>query len=70
MKLGEILQRLLREDGKSAAIQIELNGFEIFRTIPPGGTVIGAIAVSGPGDKYEHELIIAVSPLYWLAPLP
>ena len=117
MKLAGIMNELAAADGKSAAIQIELNGFEVYRFMPEGtgmyndlwmqkkkntvklmgkstlrlwtdmalrgfprpmsiepgnivfcgggfpilladGTLIGVIAVSGPGDEYEHELII------------
>lgn len=119
MQLAETLQKLTAADGKAAAVQIELNGFEVYRSMPEGtgryndlwmqkkkntvrlmgkstlrlwteraavgfprpremapsgeivfcgggfpillkdGSVIGAIAVSGPaGDEYEHELVV------------
>lgn len=117
LKLGGILQETAAKEGKSAAIQIELGDFEVFRSMPEGtgryndlwmqkkkntvrmmekstlrlwtemasrgvkrqmsivpgdivfcgggfplklkdGTLIGVIAVSGPGDEYEHDLIV------------
>lgn len=117
-RLGKILCLLAESDRKAAAVQIELNGLEVFRVMPEGtgayqelwmkkkkstvkqlgkstlrlwtemaargmarkiemepagsivfcgggfpilledGTVLGVIVVSGPGDEYEHELIV------------
>ena len=117
-ELGELLRRMSKEDGKAAAIQIELGDMEVYRWMPQGtnafndywmqkkkstvrmmgkstlrlwtemamrgvprkmemlpqsdivfcgggfpillkdGTRVGVITVSGPGDEYEHDLIV------------
>lgn len=117
LKLGNLMAAMAEQDQKDAAIQIELGGMEVFRSMAPGtgayndlwmskkkntvklmgkstlrlwtemasrgvprvmginppdivfcgggfpillkdGTLVGVIAVSGPGDEYEHDLIV------------
>lgn len=118
LRLAELLRQLSEGDGKALSVQIDLNGFTVYRAFPAGtgrlndrwmekklstvaltgkstmrfwtelaafgysrpmemlptselvtcgggfpillkdGSVIGGIAVSGPGDAYEHEVIV------------